>query len=196
MVFQSQRCHFWLQPTSKLEEKPLTTDVMVLLAVKRDFCMCPGQSVSLCCQTLPSSYRRLLKFGDEEIRQEDHRYLYTNEHRQVFQGEISGPLCLAQHPACLFRSANAIWSLTPTALNPYFSTSLHPDTNGTCSCDWDFRAASGLEHGGSGFPQHPACGEATSCLSFPLFFATMCVCGDPPGPFSCPAEGVRPGGVR
>lgn len=34
MGLESWWCHFWLQPTLKLEEKPLTSGVMALLAVE------------------------------------------------------------------------------------------------------------------------------------------------------------------
>lgn len=46
--FQSKWCPFWLQPTSKLEEKSLTTAVMALLAVTAEISLCVRDSQPLC----------------------------------------------------------------------------------------------------------------------------------------------------
>lgn len=47
--------------------------------------MCLGQSASSHCKVLPSCYQRLSKFRVEEIKQQDHWYLYVNEHYWAFQ---------------------------------------------------------------------------------------------------------------
>lgn len=111
----------------------------------RDFFMCPRQWVLLHCQILPSSYWRLLKFRDEEIKQDDLKYLYTNKHHPAFRRDFE-PLCLARSSCCLFCSEN-IWILTCMGLNPYFLTCPHPDMSDTCRCGQHF---SGLRDGAWG----------------------------------------------
>lgn len=86
------RVSFLVTTNLKTRENALDNWCHSVACCDRDFCMCSGQWVSLHCQILPSSYWRLLKFRDEEIKQEDHKYLYTNEHHQAFQVGFWAPV--------------------------------------------------------------------------------------------------------
>lgn len=83
---------FLVTTNLKTRENALDNWCHSVACCDRDFGMCSGQWVSLHCQILPSSYWRLLKFRDEEIKQEDHKYLYTNEHHQAFQVGFWAPV--------------------------------------------------------------------------------------------------------
>lgn len=164
MGLESWWCHFWLQPTLKLEEKPLTSGVMALLAVEISLCAWDSLFLHIVRSCLPATRG----FQNSELKRLNNRItgiymrMSTTGH---FKWDYS-PLCLAQHPRCQFCSGSAIWILTHSGLKPLFSNP--PESRH----GWSLYSRPALQRGlGAGARrQRVSTAESPFCASISPFF--------------------------